>query len=443
MNEHREGMLEIGVIGIFVAGLVVCVEAGASVLYALLFGLLVFCLYAGRKGFTVPEILDMLREGVRKVSNILLVFVLIGCLTGIWRICGTIPYIVYHGVGLIVPRYFALCAFVLCSVMSYLTGTSFGTASTMGVICMMLGRVAGVPQEILAGAILSGCFFGDRCSPMSSSALLVAELTKTDIFQNIRTMFRTAWAPLFLTCVFYLFQGSGQGAAMEGQAVDIFQESFVLSWPVALPALAALVLCACKVEVKRTMAVSVLLGALTGLVVQQATVWEILQAMLMGYHPQNQPQLASYLGGGGIWSMVNVSLIVCVSSSFSGIFEKTGMLDGMVRLVGNLAKFLTSYGAFCVTALVTCMISCNQTLAAILTNQLGEPVAREKEKRASWLEDTVIVLAPLIPWSIAGAVPVAVIGSTSACLKYACYLYLIPLWNFFAELAKMHRKTKE
>lgn len=432
-------MLEIWVIGGFVAGLVLCIWRGASVLSALLFGLLLFCLYAWKKGFSPAEILDMLWEGVHKVSNILLIFVLIGCLTGIWRVCGTIPFIVYHGVGLIVPRYFVLCAFVLCSAMSYLTGTSFGTVSTMGVICMMLGRAAGVSEPVLAGAILSGCFFGDRCSPMSSSALLVAELTKTDIFQNVRTMFRTAGVPLVLTCAVCFFQGSGKEALLGGQAVDIFREAFVLDWPVVLPALTALVLCACKVEVKRTMAVSIMLGMVISLTVQQMPINEVLQVMLAGYYPEHSPELQALLGGGGVRSMVNVGLIVCVSASYSGIFERTGILDGMMTRVEWLAGKITPYGAFCVTAVLTCMVSCNQTLAAILTERLCEPVVPDSETRASWLEDTVIVLAPLIPWSIAGAVPVSVMGSTAGCLKYACYLYLIPLWNFLAELVKSYR----
>lgn len=434
-------MLEFLAIGIFVAGLAVCVGTGISVLYALLFGLAVFCLYAWKRDFSIKEIGAMLWEGIRKVKNILIIFVLIGCLTGIWRCCGTIPYIVYHAVNLIVPQYFVLCAFLLCSVMSYLTGTSFGTVSTMGVICMMLGRAAGAAELPLAGAILSGCFLGDRCSPMSSSALLVAEITGTDIFKNVKTMFRTAMIPFLITCVVYFFQGSGKLAADGAQSVDIFQESFCLIVPVVIPAVLTLVLCLLKVEVKITMGISILAGILLCLTVQQMSVLEIIRVMLTGFYPKDDPKLLAMLGGGGVLSMVNVGLIVCISASYSGIFERTGLLDGMSAWIEGLAGRISTYGAFCLTAVITCMISCNQTLAAILTEQMSANMVPEKEKRASWLEDTVIVIAPLIPWSIAGAVPISVLGTTDTCLIFACYLYLIPVWNLVVELVKLQCAT--
>lgn len=427
-------MLEFLAVGIFTAGLAVCVGTGFSVLYALLFGLAVFCLYAWKRGFSVKEIGMMLWDGIRKVKNILIIFVLIGCLTGVWRCCGTIPYIVYHAVNLIVPQYFILCAFVLCSVMSYLTGTSFGTVSTMGVICMMLGRAAGVAELPLAGAILSGCFFGDRCSPMSSSALLVADITDTDIFKNVKTMFRTAMVPLLITCVVYFFQGSGKLAEDGARSVDIFQESFSLVMPVVIPAVLTLALCLLKVEVKITMGISILTGVLLCLTIQQMPFWDVVKVMLTGFYPENNPELLAMLGGGGVLSMVNVGLIVCISASYSGIFEQTGLLDGMTSWIENISGCVSAYGAFCLTAVITCMVSCNQTLAAILTDQMSAHMVPEKETRASWLEDTVIVIAPLIPWSIAGAVPVSVLGTTDACLIFACYLYLIPVWNLVVEL---------
>lgn len=435
-------MLEFLVIGIFAAGLAICVGTGFSVLYALLFGLAVFCFYAWKSGFTTKEIGAMLWEGILKVKNILVIFVLIGCLTGVWRCCGTIPYIVFHAVNLIVPEYFILCAFLLCSVMSYLTGTSFGTVSTMGVICMMLGRAAGAAELPLAGAILSGCFFGDRCSPMSSSALLVADITGTNIFKNVKTMFRTAMVPLFITCVVYFLQGSGKLSADGAQSVDIFQESFCLVVPVVIPAVLTLALCLLKVEVKLTMGISILTGVLLCLTVQRMPFLDIVKIMLTGFYPEDNPELLAMLGGGGVLSMVNVGLIVCISASYSGIFEKTGLLDGMSAWMEKISGRISAYGAFCLTAVMTCMISCNQTLAAILTDQMSVRMVPEKEKRASWLEDTVIVIAPLIPWSIAGAVPVSVLGTTDACLPFACYLYLIPMWNLVVELLNFQFNKK-
>ena len=129
---------EIITLGLFLAGLGLCIFTGIQILYALLFGLACFSLYTLSRGYSVRETCSMLGEGMGKVKNILIIFVLIGSLTSIWRTCGTIPFILYHAMGLIDPRFFVLCTFLLCSMMSFLTGTSFGTASTMGVICMLI-----------------------------------------------------------------------------------------------------------------------------------------------------------------------------------------------------------------------------------------------------------------------------------------------------------------
>ena len=127
-------MLELIVIAIFIIGLISCISMSLSVIYALLFGVILFSSYAKMKGFSIKEILAMLIAGMKKVKNILLVFVCIGCLTAIWRICGTIPYIVYYSADFIIPDVFVFCSFALCCILSYLTGSSFATAGTVGTI---------------------------------------------------------------------------------------------------------------------------------------------------------------------------------------------------------------------------------------------------------------------------------------------------------------------
>ena len=145
----------------------------------------------------------MLVSGILTAKNILIVFVLIGMMTALWHACGTIPFIICHAAKLLRPEVILLVSFLLNCALSVLTGTSFGTAATIGVICMAMGVSAGASPLLLGGAILSGAFFGDRCSPFSTSALLVSELTKTSIFDNIKNIVRTAWFPFLLTYILY------------------------------------------------------------------------------------------------------------------------------------------------------------------------------------------------------------------------------------------------
>lgn len=188
--------MELLVFSLFAAALLVCVIFHISLLFALLLGYVIFALYAIRKGFSLPEVLGMSAQGVRAAKNILTTFVLIGILTSLWRAGGTIPAIVCYSVRVMEPRLFLVCSFLLNCLVSFLTGTAFGSAATMGAVCMTMAAALGADPLMTGGAILSGVYFGDRCSPVSTSALLVADLTGTDLFGNIRQMLRDQPGPL-------------------------------------------------------------------------------------------------------------------------------------------------------------------------------------------------------------------------------------------------------
>ena len=436
-------MLELSVLFIFILGLVLCLGTGHSIIYALVFGILLFSFYARIKGFSLKEIAKMLLKGPKKVKNILMVFVCIGCLTAVWRICGTIPYIVYYSAGLIQPGIFIFCAFALCSLLSYLTGSSFATAGTVGTICIMLGNASGIPQIPLGGAIMSGIYWGDRCSPMSSSALLVAEVTETNIYDNIKTMFKTGLVPLIISCVLYLLLRYDSTELAQSNSLEVFKNSFKLHWVCLIPALITLILCSFKIDVKKTMLISVASGILTSLLLQKLSLAYILKALLFGFHPENNPELSALLEGGGIFSMVNVACIVCLSACFSGIFEETGLLSGIDNMLVKLSRVITIEGTYLLTAIVTCMIACNQSLATILTNDLSRGYQPDNKKRAAWMENTVIVIAPLIPWNIAGAVPIAILGVPDSSLFFAWYLYLLPALLLFNGIVSALKEKKQ
>lgn len=423
-------MAEFLALGGFLAGLTICVAAGWEVLYALLFGMVCFAVYAYSKGSSAANVVRMLGEGMYRVVNILEVFVLIGCMTALWRISGTIPFILYHSVGVIQPQFFVLCTFLLCCMMSFLTGTSFGTVSTMGVICMMISNTAGLNPLLTAGAILSGIFFGDRCSPMSSSAALVCSLTKTDIYGNVRNMMRSGLVPFILTCLLYVVLASGAEQIQPDTAVTaLFEEYFVLHWITVLPALLILLLALFHVNVKVAMGVSILTAVVIATALQGMKLEAVVNTMWNGCRYEQESTIAELLNGGGIRSMVRVGLIVTVSASYSGIFAHTPLISGIRKRVQHSAALLRPFGTVLLTGAIACMVSCNQSLATILTCQICDGVYERKEDLALAVEDTVIVIAALVPWSIAGAVPVMTIGSDSRCLLYAFYLFLVPLWN--------------
>ena len=422
--------METVIIFLFAAVLFGCIMAGYSILWALGLGYLMFFGYAINKGYTVKQVLCMSGRGVLTIKNILFIFVLIGMITAVWRACGTIPFIIYHMSALLLPSIFILIVFLLCCFVSLLTGTSFGTAATIGIICMSIAKASGIDPTFTGGAILSGIYFGDRCSPMSTSALLISELTQTDIYRNIKNMFRSALLPFLLTCSLYAllgFTGTGTGTVSETSLYTLFPQNFDLHWTTIIPALLIILLSLCKIRVRLTMAASIVTGSLLCLYLQNISLSELAAIMFYGFHPAD-PQLALVLSGGGIVSMFTVSVIILLSSAYAGIFEATGFLDTTQSLIARLEQKITPYGSVLLTATITSMATCNQTLSSILT-YLHKDSAANNYQLALDLENSTIVVAALIPWSIACAVPLATIGAGNASIWFAFYLYLLPLYN--------------
>lgn len=132
--------------------------------------------------------------------------------------------------------------------------------------------------------------------------------------------------------------------------------------------------------------------------------------------------------------MVRVFCIVCISSCYAGIFKTTGFLHSIHGHIRALSRKINAFAVVLLTSLATSSVSCNQTLSIMLTAQICEGITDSREEMASWLEDTAVVIAPLIPWSIAGGVPLASVGAPLSAIPFAVYLWILPLWNLILSL---------
>lgn len=419
--------MEVLTIGIFCALLIICIITGKSILYALLAGLIIFGLYGKKQGYSWRQISRMALQGVWKVKNILLTFILIGMLTALWRQAGTIPAIICYTVHLIKPSTFLLMTFLLNCLISVLTGTALGTAATIGVVCATMASALGIPSWMTGGAILSGVYFGDRCSPVSTSALLVAELTETGIYTNIKNMIKSALAPFTITCILYLTVSIQlHGKTEMPDLGHAFGSEFRLSWIALLPAAVILLLSVVQAGVKIAMIASIVTAIPVCIGLQNMAFTELPELLLNGFH-STDVTVAAMLNGGGITSMLKVGAIVCISSSYSGIFQATGILNGFQKMVCLLADRTKPYFAVLVTSILTSVMACNQTLTIMLTDQLCSRTEPDKLRFANNLEDSAVLIAPLVPWSIACAVPLTAAGAPGYSVLFAVFLYLLPL----------------
>ncbi len=438
-------MREIIIMILFSAGILFCIFAGISILPALLLGYCLFFGYGIYKKWTFKDMLGFSFQGIFAVKSVLVSFVLIGVITAVWRASGTIAFIVYQVTRFCSPAYVVLIAFFMCAVLSVLTGSALASSATVGVIAMTVAESMHAPIWLVGGAVLAGAYFGDRCSPMSTSALLVCEVTKTNIFDNIKNMIRTSWIPFMLTCVIYLVMGrvGHTGAGGGGNAVnEILAGAYYLSWVTVLPAVVVIVFSLLKIDVKYTLIVSAAIGMIIAALCQKMQIAELFIACIVGYSPENV-EVRNLMQGGGLCSMINVFLIVCVSSSYAGMFEATHFLDGVQKKLEYIRYQTTDFMMVMMTAVVAGVISCGQALTIMLTNQLCEKSIADKEKRAIYLENTAVVLSPLIPWSVAATTPLAAAGAPLLSIAAAVYLYILPLWQLMVSVIEKRHERAE
>ena len=202
-----------------------------------------------------------------------------------------------------------------------------------------------------------------------------------------------------------------------------------------LPALLIVVLSLFRWHVQRMMAASIAAAVIIAVAVQGVAPLDLPRIAVFGYQPAD-PALAAAIGGGGILSMGRVTAIVGLSSCYAGLFEATGFLHAFTERIARLATRITPFGSIFVAGLGTGLVACNQTLSILLTHDLCKDVVRDKAQLAIGIENTAVILSPVIPWSIAAAVPLTATGAPTACLAFAVYLYLLPVWNWAVAMRK-------
>ena len=418
---------------IFLTLVAVCLLLGKSVAWALLGGLAVFWMLGLRRGFTHAQLWKMAWEKCKKSLIVVSVIALIGVITGLWRTSGTIAFCIVRGVELVTPGLFLFIAFLLCAALSYVLGTSYGVSSTMGVILMALARSGGVSPAVTAGVVLSGVYFGDRCSPASSAAILVAAVTETDLYRNVRQMLKTAALPTLLTLGAYLLLSFRHPiTAVDETVLASLRGGFSISWTALLPAAVMFLLPLFKTPIKLAMCASIACAAVLACTVQGFSPAEVLSAAWGGYHPED-PALAAVLSGGGITSMASSYVIVVLTGLYSGLLEGTGALTPLSLRARALADRTGRFPAMIAVSAVCAAVMCNQAVTSMMGEQVLGEAYQDREELAMDIENSGILIAGLIPWSIACSIPLAMLGADASALPYALLLWLIPLCYLFTK----------
>ena len=404
---------------------------------------IVLCIVALSRGFSVKNIAKMSWPGIKDSLIVVEVLMLIGCLTGIWRSSGTIAYFICAGFKIMPPSLFVLFAFLLCAAMSFAIGTSFGVVATAGVILMSIARAGNVNPVPVAGAVMSGIYVGDRNSPASSCAALVAAVTDTDININVRKMLKTSVLPLALSILAYLLISFIYPMKnSETSVVSMLENEFILSAICIIPAVLMIVLPFCKVKIKTSMLIDIIISLIIAIFLQKQTFADCLLSMVTGYKAKSA-DLSILLDGGGIFSMLSVCVILVISGTFGGILSGTGLLDRAYEIIDKIKNKVGRFATTVLLSVISCMVFCNQSIGIMMVNNLTEKLYNkesEKYDKMIDMENSVITIAGLVPWCIACSVPLATLGAGASALPFSFFLFLVPICYYFQDKQKLNQK---
>lgn len=433
-------MLEICVLLLFILFLFLAIIFNVSIVFALFANLILLSIYAYIKKFSLKKIWNMIFFGIKSAKTILIVFSLIGMITGIWRLSGTLAYIIYHGISFISPKFFYAGVFIFNASISLLTGTSFGTSSTAGVISMSISNAMGFSPLVTGGAVLSGAFFGDRSSPMSTSALLVATLTGTDLYNNIKNMFKTCVIPLVLTVITFQIFNFGINANIDRHSIEALRIIFNFKPILMIPTITIIVLSVFRVNLKINLIISIAISIFFAAIFQDKSALEILNAIIFGMHLDSEA--GKLINGGGFISMLKMLLVVGISSGYFGFFKNTDLLRGVKKYIKKIFISFPDMLVMEIMSIIISAFSSNQTLSIMLTYEMARENYEDTSKLALDIENSAVMTSALIPWNIAGSSPMEMIGAPIFAIYFSFYHHYIILVNTLISIVEFRKNKK-
>lgn len=347
-----------------------------------------------------------------------LILVAIGILIGTWVASGVVPLLIVYGLKILTPGIFLIATCLICSVVSFATGSSWSTAGTVGVALIAVGQGLQLPLPMVAGAIVSGAYFGDKLSPLSDTTNLAPAVAGAELFEHIRHMLFTTVPSLLIALALYGILGlrlkSGSASLEEVESLSAAMiDMFNLSPVLLLAPLVVLVLIILRVPALPALLAGGFAGAILGVVIQGVSVSEMISVMQSGFASETGTvQIDELLSRGGIESMMwTVSLILC-AMAFGGMMEGTGMLAAISNAV---LKIATTTGGLVASTIGTCIgmniLAPDQYLSVIVPGRMYknafEKSGLEAKNLSRCLEDAGTLTSPLIPWNTCGATMMA------------------------------------
>lgn len=419
---------------------------------------------------------DAILENITSVGTSIVILLLIGAVAGSWMVSGVVPTMIYYGMKVIFPGIFLFASCVISALIAVMTGSSWTTIATIGVALVGIGTAQGYEPGWIAGAIISGAYFGDKVSPLSDTTVLASSSSGTPLFTHIRFMMVTTVPSFMISLIIFLVASIVHDAPSAAQTADFasdLRETYNISpWLFLVPVLTALLIIK-KVSAIATLFIAATIAGIAALVFQP----HIIGSIATGAAPGSFDGLSfldgfkglciTYYGSTavdtgnevlnnltstrGMTGMLNTVFLIIAASTFGGVLVGSGMLqsltDALVRLVKRRVTMVASTVG---TGIFANMITGDQYLSILLTSSLYKKLYQERRYESKLLsrsvEDSATVVSVLIPWNSCGMTQATVLKvSTLTYLPFCFFNIISPFMSILIAAIgyKIKRQSKE
>lgn len=409
------------------------------------------CVFIGIAFYHVPwkDYEIAITNNISGVATAIIILLIIGALSGAWMISGVVPTLIYYGVQIIHPDFFLASTCVICALVSVMTGSSWTTIATIGIALMGIGKAQGFDEGWIAGAIISGAYFGDKVSPLSDTTILASSVAEVPLFRHIRYMMITTTPSLILTILIFTVMGltheSNSTEQIHNFALALNARFNITPWLLIVPIVTG-ILIARKVPSIITLFLSSLLAGIFAVVFQGDLLKEIaggndlfkgLMMTLYGSTSLSTPNaiLTNLVATRGMSGMLNTVWLILCAMCFGGAMTASGMLGSITSIFVRFMKNTVSLVASTVcSGIFLNLTTADQYISIILTGNMFRSIY-EKEGYENRLlsrttEDAVTVTSVLIPWNTCGMTQATILSvPTLTYLPYCFFNIISPLMS--------------
>jgi len=418
---------------------------------------------AVRHGATWDDIQRSAGEKISGVLPALLILLVIGMLIATWVASGTIPLLVYWGVRLVDPRYLVLTAFLATALMSSFTGTSWGSAGTIGVALMGTAVALQAPLPLVAGAVVSGAYFGDKMSPLSDSTIIASMAANVDLYKHIRHLLYTA-VPSFAVClvVYTIAMQSlpASGDALPESATMLLREldaAYSLGWAALLPPMVVIYCIVRRVPAAIAITLSSIVAAIVAITVQHFSIQNVLTAAVGGFRlpmftgsgfdaTGASDAFRSLVERGGLYSMANTLVLVITAFVLAAAMDVSGSLNLLIeRMLGMVRSTFGLIAATMTAGATMIALTSHGGVTMLVIGALFKDAYRDRklapQNLSRTLEDSITITEPLMPWTVSAVFMATTLGvPTTQYAPWAVFCYGGPIFSLL--IARLYNRTR-